>query len=76
MRFLVVVLLAAVPALAQERFYFSGDGTLRMGNAHFAETLDVRYRDASGRYDEAAMATIARFFRSAPMGAAGPCRCG
>ena len=49
-----------------------------MGNAHFAETaLDVRYRDADGRYDEAAMATIARFFRSRTDGrSSGPCRCG
>ena len=73
MRVLVlVVVLAAVPALGQERFYFSGDGTLRMGNAHFAETLDVRYRDADGRYDDAALAKIARFFRSRTDGQSGP----
>jgi uncharacterized protein YcbK (DUF882 family) len=72
MRFLVVVLLAAMPALAQERFYFGGDGTLRMSNAHFPETLDVRYRDADGRYDEEAMARIARFFRSRTDGRSGP----
>ena len=33
----MLVLLFALPALADEgRFYFSGDGTLRMANAHFA----------------------------------------
>lgn len=72
MRFLVVALLLAAPALAQDRFYFSGDGTLRMGNAHFAETLDVRYRDTDGRYDEEALAKIARFFRSRTDGQSGP----
>ena len=72
MRFLVAVLLLAVPALAQERFYFSGDGTLRMGNAHFAETLEVRYRGADGRYDDEALAAIARFFRSRSDGRSGP----
>jgi uncharacterized protein YcbK (DUF882 family) len=54
------------------RFYFSGDGALRMANAHFDETLDVRYRDADGRYDDAALAAIARFFRSRTDGRSGP----
>ena len=67
---LALFLLAAVPST--DRFYFSGDGTLRMGNAHFAETLDVRYRDADGRYDDEALATIARFFRSRTDGRSGP----
>jgi uncharacterized protein YcbK (DUF882 family) len=73
MRALVLMLLlAAAPALAQPRFYFAGDGRLRMSNAHFAETLDVRFRDASGRYDEAALAEIRRFFRSRTDGRGGP----
>jgi uncharacterized protein YcbK (DUF882 family) len=43
-----------------------------MGNAHAAETLDVRYRDADGRYDDAALEQIARFFRSRSDGRSGP----
>lgn len=72
MRVLAIVLLLAFPALAEDRFYFSGDGTLRMENAHFAETLEVRYRDADGRYDDAALAEIARFFRSRSDDRSGP----
>jgi uncharacterized protein YcbK (DUF882 family) len=70
----VVALLLALPARADEaaRFYFSGDGALRMAHAHLAETLDVRYRDADGRYDDAALAAIARFFRSRTDGRSGP----
>ncbi len=67
---LALLLLAAVPS--NGRFYFSGDGMLRMGNAHFAETLEVRYRDAEGRYDDEALAKIARFFRSRTDGRSGP----
>ena len=71
---LAFLLLAALPARADEaaRFYFTGDGALRMANAHFEETLDVRYRDADGRYDDAALAAIARFFRSRTDGRSGP----
>lgn len=67
-----LLLLLALPAAAQERFYFSGDGRLHMGNAHFAETLDVRFRNADGTYDPAALAAIARFFRSRTDGRSGP----
>ncbi|MBX3028355.1 YcbK family protein [bacterium] len=72
MRLVAIALLLALPALAEERFYFSGDGTLRLANAHFAETLDVRYRDADGRYDPEALARITRFFRSRSDGRSGP----
>lgn len=72
MRVLAIVLLLAWPASAEERFYFSGDGTLRLGNAHFAETLDVRYRGADGRYDPGALERITRFFRSRSDGRSGP----
>jgi uncharacterized protein YcbK (DUF882 family) len=72
MRTLLLVLAVAVPAAAQERFYFSGDGRLRLANAHFAETLDVRFRDGDGRYDDAALAQIGRFFRSRTDGRSGP----
>lgn len=69
--FFLVLLLLPAPAAAA-RFYFSGDGTLRMANAHFDETLTVTYRDADGRYDPAALARIARFFRSRTDGESGP----
>jgi uncharacterized protein YcbK (DUF882 family) len=72
LRLLLTVMLSALPAFAEERFYFAGDGHLRMGNAHFAETLDVQYRAADGRYDDAALAAIARFFRSRSDGRSGP----
>ena len=56
---------------ASRRFYFSGDGVLDLHHAHFDERLSVRYRDADGRYDPAALAEIERFFRSRTDGAAG-----
>ena len=66
-----LLLLLPAPAAAS-RFYFSGDGTLRMSNAHFDETLVVTYRAADGRYDPEALARIARFFRSRTDGESGP----
>lgn len=76
MLWLLVALLALLPlpvrADQTARFYFTGDGALRMANAHFDETLDVRYRAADGRYDDAALAAIARFFRSRTDGRSGP----
>jgi len=70
----LLALLAATAAAAAEpdRFYFSGDGTLTLAHAHFAgETLHVRYRDADGRYDPAALARVEHFFRSREDGAQG-----
>ncbi|MDX2165949.1 MAG: DUF882 domain-containing protein [Deltaproteobacteria bacterium] len=62
----VLCVLLSRPALAGEsRFYFSGDGTLRLHHAHFAgEVLEVRYRQADGSYDPAALKQIAHFFRN------------
>lgn len=79
MRAIAVLLLAAGivaaaprPAAAQTaRFYFSGDGRLELAHAHFDERLNVRYRDADGRYDPEAIAAIERFFRSRSDGAQG-----
>ena len=56
----------------QPRFFFSGDGTLELANAHFPERLRVRYRNADGSYDAEALAQIARFFRSRSDGRSGP----
>ncbi|MEO8604429.1 MAG: DUF882 domain-containing protein [bacterium] len=61
---LLVTLLALPAAAVESRFYYSGDGVLALRNAHFAEVLSVRYRDADGHYDAAALARIEHFFRS------------
>jgi uncharacterized protein YcbK (DUF882 family) len=61
---------AATPATggsrapAPSRFFFAGNGQLKLSHAHFAETLDVRYRRADGTYDPAALARLRHFFRS------------
>ncbi len=66
------VLLAGAAHAGDQRFYFSGDGTLALHHAHFAgEVLAVRYRDANGRYDPAALARIRHFFRSRTDGRSG-----
>lgn len=54
------------------RFFFSGDGVLALDHAHFAERLHVRFRDAAGQYDPAALARVTRFFRSRSDGQTGP----
>jgi uncharacterized protein YcbK (DUF882 family) len=61
---LVLVLLSAPAWAAESRFYYSGDGVLRLHHAHFDEVLSVRYRDAAGAYDPQALARIEHFFRS------------
>jgi len=62
---LVVAAAAApLPAAPQPRFFFAGNGRLKLHHGHFDTTLDVRYRHADGTYDEAALAQIRRFFRS------------
>jgi uncharacterized protein YcbK (DUF882 family) len=49
---------------APPRFFFAGDGRLRLSHAYFDTTLDVRYRRADGTYDPEALRQIQRFFRS------------
>jgi uncharacterized protein YcbK (DUF882 family) len=72
----LVALLVAPPLAAQaeaaQRFFFSGDGVLDLYNAHSDEHLSVRYRDADGHYDPAALAAIEHFFRSRSDGRTGP----
>ena len=46
------------------RFFFSGNGHLKLGHAHFNTTLDVQYRRSDGSYDPAALQQIRHFFRS------------
>ncbi len=54
------------------RFYFSGDGVIDLYSTHSDEHLVLRYRDAEGGYDRAALARIAQFFRSRSDGRSGP----
>ncbi|MBI3785007.1 MAG: DUF882 domain-containing protein [Deltaproteobacteria bacterium] len=46
------------------RFFFAGDGHLKLGHAHFNTTLNVQYRRGDGTYDRAALEQISHFFRS------------
>lgn len=66
-----LLLLSATARGEGARFFFSGDGVLDLHHAHFTEVLRVRYRDASGRYDPAALARVERFFRSRTDGRSG-----
>ena len=80
---LVMVALVAIAAAASERdapssgkgrprFFFAGNGRLRLSHAHFGTTLDVRYRRLDGTYDPDALKQIQRFFRSREDGREGP----
>jgi len=62
----VVLLLWATAASAAplERFFIMGDGRLSLVNAHTDARVDVRYRREDGTYDDAALASIRRAFRS------------
>jgi uncharacterized protein YcbK (DUF882 family) len=63
------------PAVARgvaPRFFFAGNGHLRLAHAHFGTTLDVRYRRADGTYDADTLRQIQRFFRSREDGREGP----
>ena len=55
---------AAGPLPAPPRFFFAGNGHLKLSHAHFGSTLDVRYRRADGSYDPDALRQIQHFFRS------------
>lgn len=68
----ITAIAATRAAPAQPRFFFAGNGRLRLAHAHFAETLDVRYRRADGTYDPAALAQIRHFFRSREDGREAP----
>jgi uncharacterized protein YcbK (DUF882 family) len=60
---MIALLLAAV-VVAPPRFFVMGDGRLALVNAHTKASVDVRYRQKDGAYDEAALAQIRRAFRS------------
>lgn len=63
----VAVSTAATIVLASSqplRFFRTGDGTLALSNAHTDERLRIRYRDASGEYDPAALKQIRHVLRS------------
>lgn len=44
-------------------FRISGDGMIMIEDTHTGETLSIVYRDADGRYDDAALAAIDRVLR-------------
>lgn len=57
---------------APARFFFEGDGRLRLSHAYFDTRLNVRYRRPDGAYDPDALAQIRRFFRSREDGREAP----
>jgi uncharacterized protein YcbK (DUF882 family) len=52
------------PRVADPRFFFAGNGYLKLSHAHFGTTLAVRYRRPDGTYDPDALRQIQHFFRS------------
>lgn len=46
------------------RFFFSGDGELRLHHAHFGIEQAFRFRRADGTYDDDALVALRHFFRS------------
>ena len=60
----MVLWTATASAAPLARFFVMGDGRLAVVNAHTGVHIDVRYRRADGTYDDAALATIRRAFRS------------
>jgi uncharacterized protein YcbK (DUF882 family) len=61
----------AAAAETGTRFFFSGDGALDLGHAHFDERVAVRYREGASDYDAAALARIRHLMRSREDGRAG-----
>ena len=51
-------------ATAVRRFFFSGDGTLTLQNAHNGERIKAHYRRADGSYDPKVLADLRHFLRS------------
>lgn len=48
----------------ESRFFFSGDGLLRLYHAHFGVEREFRFRRDDGSYDPEALAALRHFFRS------------
>lgn len=74
---LAAVLLAGAAAAAEpgrvgDRFFFSGDGAIRLHHAHFGNDLQVRFRLDDGRYDSRELGRLRHFFRSRDDGREGP----
>lgn len=51
-------------AATTRRFFFSGDGTLTLQNAHNGERIRAHYRRADGSYDPKVLADLRHFLRS------------
>lgn len=65
---LALALVGATPSWAgsapSKRFFFSGDGELRLHHAHFGIEQAFHFRRADGTYDDDALAALRHFFRS------------
>jgi uncharacterized protein YcbK (DUF882 family) len=61
---MMLATLAMAAGLAGPRFFFAGDGTLALVNAHSGDKTSVTYRRPDGTYDADALATIRRVMRS------------
>ena len=59
---LVLVFFFAGQAAGQSRFFFSGDGKIRLVGEKTEEVFEGNYRAESGRYDPAALMLICRVF--------------
>ncbi|HUI27420.1 MAG TPA: DUF882 domain-containing protein [Candidatus Kryptonia bacterium] len=60
----LVLALSPTRALAGGRFFFSGDGTLTLEDAHSGAKLRARFRRPDGSYDSAVLAQLRHFMRS------------
>ena len=61
---MMLALVAMAATLGGPRFFFAGDGTLSLVNAHSGERASVVYRSPDGAYDAGALAKIRRVMRS------------
>lgn len=66
-----LVVAAACVAAEPSRFFFSGDGVIRLAHGHFDERIEAPYRNRDGTYDPKAIARLQHFFRSRDNGESG-----
>ena len=60
----LMTLASTSPAAPARRFFFSGDGTLTLEDAHNGEKVRARFRRVDGSYDPAALRQLTHFLRS------------
>lgn len=61
---MMLATLALAAAVAEPRFFMTGDGTLGLESAHGAGRATVTYRRPDGTYDRDALAAVRRVMRS------------